>query len=60
MSCGASWRSFVLTVCEGRLAGVHTAFDDLCRLAEEKIVEHWDTVEAVAPRSEWNNDNGKF
>ena len=52
--------SFVLTVCEGALAGVHSAFYDLFRLANEKVVEHWDTIEAVAPRSEWKNDNGKF
>ena len=24
------------------------------------FVEHWDTVEKVAPRAEWKNDNGKF
>ena len=52
--------SFVLTVCEGALAGVHSAFYDLFRLADAKVVEHWDTIEAVAPRSEWKNDNGKF
>jgi len=52
--------SFVLSVCEGALAGVHSAFYDLFRLADAKVVEHWDTIEAVAPRSEWKNDNGKF
>ena len=52
--------NFVLAVCEGENAGVHTAFYDLYRLAEGKLVEHWDTIEAVAPRSEWKNDNGKF
>jgi predicted SnoaL-like aldol condensation-catalyzing enzyme len=30
------------------------------RLAKGKIVEHWDTIEKVAPRSDWKNDNGKF
>ena len=25
-----------------------------------KVVEHWDTTEKIAPRSEWKNDNGKF
>ena len=24
------------------------------------LVEHWDTVDPVPPRSEWVNDNGKF
>ena len=52
--------SFVLSVCEGTLAGVHSAFYDLFRLADGRIVEHWDTIEAVAPRSEWKNENGKF
>jgi predicted SnoaL-like aldol condensation-catalyzing enzyme len=52
--------NFVLSVCEGSLDGVHTSFYDLYRLADGKIVEHWDTVEMVAPRSEWKNDNGKF
>lgn len=51
---------FVLAVCEGEVAGEHTAFYDLYRLEAGTIVEHWDTVEAVAPRSEWKNDNGKF
>lgn len=51
---------FVLSVCEGFLAGVHSSFYDLYRIADGKIVEHWDTTEAVAPRHEWKNDNGKF
>ena len=50
----------MLAVCEGALAGAHSALYDLYRLAEGKVVEHWDTVEAVAPRSEWKNTNGKF
>ncbi len=52
--------NFVLGVSEGALRGVHTSFYDLFRLADGKIVEHWDTIEAVPPRSEWKNDNGKF
>ncbi len=52
--------SFVLTVSEGRREGQHTAFYDLYRLQNGKIVEHWDTVEKVAPKSQWKNDNGKF
>jgi len=51
---------FVLSVSEGQLDGVHTAFYDLFRLADGRLVEHWDTIEAVPPRSEWKNDNGKF
>jgi predicted SnoaL-like aldol condensation-catalyzing enzyme len=52
--------SFVLSVSEGIYGGVHTAFYDLFRLAKGKVVEHWDTTEKIAPRSEWKNDNGKF
>lgn len=52
--------SFVLSVSEGEYGGVHTAYYDLFRLANGKIVEHWDTTEKIAPRSEWKNDNGKF
>ncbi|MGO6986349.1 hypothetical protein [Rhizobium leguminosarum] len=25
-----------------------------------KIVEHWDTIEAIPAQSEWKNQNGKF
>jgi len=52
--------NFVLCVSEGNYGGVHTAFYDLFRLANGKVVEHWDTTEKIAPRSEWKNDNGKF
>lgn len=51
---------FVLTVCEGERAGKHSSFYDLFRVSDGKIAEHWDTVETIAPRSEWKNDNGKF
>ena len=52
--------NFVLCVSEGSFDGNHTAFYDLFRLANDKIVEHWDTTETVAPVEEWKNDNGKF
>ena len=52
--------NFVLSVCEGALSGVHTSFYDLFRLQDERIVEHWDTTEAVPPLAEWKNNNGKF
>jgi len=52
--------NFVLCVSEGDLGGDHTAFYDLFRLVKGKVVEHWDTTEKVASRSEWKNDNGKF
>ena len=52
--------NFVLTVNEGTNDGVHTAFYDLFRVDGAMIVEHWDTIEAIAPKSSWKNDNGKF
>lgn len=52
--------SFVLAVCEGFMDGVHTAFYDLYRIDSGKIVEHWNTIEAVPPKDQWQNNNGKF
>lgn len=52
--------SFVLSVSEGDVSGMHSAFYDLFRIADGKLVEHWDTTERIAPRSDWKNDNGKF
>ena len=55
--------NFVLTISEGHFgagAGEHVAFYDLFRLDGGKIVEHWDVIETIPPRSEWKNDNGKF
>jgi predicted SnoaL-like aldol condensation-catalyzing enzyme len=51
---------FVLTMSEGQFAGQHVAFYDLFRVAGGKIVEHWDTIEAIPPRADWKNGNGKF
>ncbi|MCL1038275.1 hypothetical protein L2750_14135 [Shewanella submarina] len=52
--------NFVLTQCEGQKLGYPTAFYDLFRLDNGKIVEHWDTTETIPPRSDWVNQNGKF
>jgi len=52
--------NFVLSVCEGYVDQTPSSFFDLYRLEYGKIVEHWDTTEAIPPRSEWKNDNGKF
>lgn len=52
--------NFVLCVSEGRFDGAHSAFYDLFRVHDGKLVEHWDTTEKIAPQTEWKNNNGKF
>ena len=52
--------NYVLSVCEGWLDEVHSSFFDLYRVADGKLVEHWDTIESIPPRDEWKNENGKF
>ncbi len=52
--------NFVLCMSEGWSDGRHTSFYDLFRIDAGRIVEHWNTIETIAPRSEWKNDNGKF
>ncbi|MBY6186570.1 nuclear transport factor 2 family protein [Marinobacter hydrocarbonoclasticus] len=50
----------VLTISEGTFLNQHVAFYDLFRVANGKIVEHWDTIEAIPPQAQWKNRNGKF
>jgi predicted SnoaL-like aldol condensation-catalyzing enzyme len=52
--------NFVLAVSEGSRGDVGTSFYDLYRVEADKIVEHWDTIEAIAPPEEWKHENGKF
>ncbi|MHB8765625.1 MAG: nuclear transport factor 2 family protein [Deferrisomatales bacterium] len=52
--------NFVLVVSEGSFGGRPTSFYDLFRVEGGKIAEHWDTIEAIPPRAEWKNGNGKF
>jgi predicted SnoaL-like aldol condensation-catalyzing enzyme len=33
---------------------------DLFRIEKGRIAEHWDTLEAIPPRDQWQNSNGKF
>jgi predicted SnoaL-like aldol condensation-catalyzing enzyme len=50
----------VLVLSEGIFDGKPTAFFDLYRLEDNKIVEHWDVLETMLPREQWKNTNGKF
>ena len=52
--------NFVLSVSEGGVDGIHSAFYDLYRVEDNKLVEHWDTIESIPQMSEWKNMNGKF
>ena len=52
--------NFVLAISEGSFAGNLTSYYDLFRIANGKIVEHWDVMETIIPESEWKNSNGKF
>jgi len=40
--------------------GVPTGIYDLFRIEQGRIAEHWDTLEAIPPRDQWKNSNGKF
>jgi predicted SnoaL-like aldol condensation-catalyzing enzyme len=52
--------NFVLTVAEGTFGGAPTSFYDLFRVENDKIAEHWDTIETIPAKAEWKNQNGKF
>ena len=52
--------NFVLAASQGKFGGKHTAFFDLCRVDNGKIVEHWDTIESIPDKKDWKNSNGKF
>ena len=52
--------NFVLAISEGTFADQPTSFYDLFRVADGKIVEHWDIIETIIPQDEWKNTNGKF
>jgi predicted SnoaL-like aldol condensation-catalyzing enzyme len=50
--------NFVLMMSEGAFGDVPTAYYDLFRLDNGKIVEHWDVISAIP--AEMAHDNGKF
>jgi predicted SnoaL-like aldol condensation-catalyzing enzyme len=51
---------FVLVVAEATFGDVPTGIYDLYRIEDGKIAEHWDTLQAIPPRSDRKNSNGKF
>ncbi len=50
--------NFVFTASEGALGTTPTAFFDLFRIEDGKIVEHWDTISTIP--TEMPHTNGKF
>lgn len=52
--------NFVLTLADGTFGSQKVAYYDLFRLEDGLIVEHWDIVTEIPPRTEWKNENGKF
>ena len=50
--------NFVFTASEGTLGDTATAFFDLFRVENGKIVEHWDTISEIP--ADMPHDNGKF
>ena len=45
---------------EGRFGSQPTAYYDLFRVEYDRIVEHWDVLQAIPARETWKNENGKF
>ncbi|AUC76527.1 nuclear transport factor 2 family protein [Olleya sp. Bg11-27] len=52
--------NFVLAISEGKFAGQPTSYYDLFRVENNKIAEHWDIMETIAPEADRKNTNGKF
>jgi predicted SnoaL-like aldol condensation-catalyzing enzyme len=55
VGCG----DFVAALSKVNLAGTNMAVIDLFRVADGRIVEHWDVIEQITPEQTWVN-SGKF
>ena len=51
---------FVRSTQGAESAAVPTGIYDLFRIEKGRIAEHWDTLEAIPPRDQRKNSNGKF
>lgn len=51
--------NFAASLSHARLNDEDWCIIDIFRMKEGKIVEHWDVLEKIAPREQWNN-SGKF
>jgi predicted SnoaL-like aldol condensation-catalyzing enzyme len=52
--------NFVLSMSEITLGKTPAAAYPLFRVADGKIVEHWDVIAPIEPKADWKNPNGKF
>lgn len=52
--------NFVLVLSEGYIGKKHSAFYDLYRIENKKIIEHWDVIEEIPSMENQKNTNGKF
>ncbi|MCP4305923.1 MAG: hypothetical protein GY798_05170, partial [Hyphomicrobiales bacterium] len=52
--------NFVLVLSEGSLGDQPTAFYDLFRVEDGKIVEHWDVIAPILPDDQAANADGRF
>ena len=52
--------NYCLAISEGNLAGNPSAYYDLLRFDNGKVVEHWGVIETILPEAERKNSNGKF